>query len=154
MSGRVARVARWAAAAGGIALLFLLAGWSLERAGAINAWLTTRIADQLGQLIGQVREPSAQPIEIGGAAAIRHQRCEPVRLCPGFSVVSKKRLRIVVVAHLASDRRNAVEEERHHRTHTFDVLRHQVEKALLRHDGELGIEIELLLSERLVAKSA
>src|SRR5262250_3152843 len=59
MSGRVARVARWAAAAGGIALLFLLAGWSLERAGAINAWLTTRIAELLGP---QVRFSAARAI--------------------------------------------------------------------------------------------
>src|SRR5262245_14957343 len=45
MSGRIARSARIAAAAGGVVLLLLaLALWGLAHSGAVDAWLTTHIA--------------------------------------------------------------------------------------------------------------
>src|SRR5215468_1810683 len=59
MSGRVTRIARSVAAAGGAVLLLALAVWGLERGGAINAWLTTRIAALLGP---QVRFSTARAV--------------------------------------------------------------------------------------------
>ena len=98
MSGRVARIARRVAAVSGVVVLLALAVWGLERGGAFNAWLTTRIAALLGPqvrfsaaravwwphlevILDQVALVPAEPAPAGGSAAATAVTCR-VRLAP------------------------------------------------------------------------